>query len=149
MKKRTLAEVCEYFEMYGAIDKDGYTCLYNSKPAILDNDAWCSTDDNTFLEASRLIEPSECDWKDSLYTPKALRPEYEAYSEPKLEWIDKDIVHKRDKNMACYIDSITRDSCDENVFAIRTDWGTEYTCEQLFKDWTWLDGSIIGKEVKK
>ena len=79
---------------------------------------------------------------------REIQPKYEPYTEPKLEWIDKDIVHKRNKNMACYIDSITRDSCDENVFAIRTDWGTEYTCKQLFKDWNWADGSIIGKEIK-
>lgn len=99
MKKRTLEEVCEYFEMYGAIDKDGYTCLYNSKPAILDNDAWCSTDDNTFLEASRLIVPSECDWKDSLYTPKALRPEYEPYTKPDLKWLD---LYLDDTEGACH-----------------------------------------------
>jgi hypothetical protein len=79
---------------------------------------------------------------------RAIQPKYEAYTEPKVEWIGKDIVHKRDKNMVRYIDSIVRDEYDENVFAISTDLGTEYNCKQLFKDWNWADGSIIGKEIK-
>ena len=122
----------------------------NSKERIFDSY------DEGFQEPYRCIdcmfedeyENKFCIETDTWKYLREIQSKYEPYTEPKLEWIDKDIVHKRNKNMACYIDSITRDSCDENVFAIRTDWGTEYTCKQLFKDWNWADGSIIGKEIK-
>ena len=76
---------------------------------------------------------------------RQIKPKYKAYTEPKIEWIGKDILRVSDKRELT-ICSIEKGDFDNYVLGI-TDLG-RCTLDYLFEITTWLDGSPFGKEIR-
>ena len=67
------------------------------------------------------------------------KKEYKAYSEPKLEWIGKKVKDKFGVESTIRMIGSGYVNFKEN--------NNEASCEDLFKNYTWLDGSICGDNI--
>ena len=72
---------------------------------------------------------------------RAIQPEYKAYSEPKVEWIGKPMLNKKTGKRY----SIRSIAYYGEVLAIETYEGLKYTMQEMFNEWTWLDGTPCGE----
>ena len=70
---------------------------------------------------------------------KAIEPKYKAYAEPKLEWIGKKVKDKFGVESTIRMIGSGYVNFKEN--------NNEVSCEDLFKNYTWLDGSICGDKI--
>ncbi len=69
---KTRQEVCNFFEMYMAVDKNGDVYLYVEEPTIYENwDEWDSKGFHISIDSLSLyLEPFSGDWRQSLCTPQ-------------------------------------------------------------------------------
>ena len=72
---------------------------------------------------------------------RAIQPEYKAYEEPKLAWIGKPMLNKKTGKRY----SIRSIAHYGEVLAIETYEGLKYTMQEMFNEWTWLDGQPCGE----
>ena len=148
MRRRTLEEICEFFEMYGAADKSGYVFIYSEKPYIV-NKRWLNIS-AMCLNVWDLTKILSCDWQDSLYIPAALRTGYEPYTEPELEWIGKPIKFKGRENIF-EIASICRPM---GQWLLEISDNRNYSLKDCLKKIEWYDPATrkltpFGKEVAR
>lgn len=137
----------ELHQMYVATDKTGDVWMYATKPRKL-SVSWVNDILGGFNITSLVKPQTGENWEDSLYIPTSLRTKYKAYTEPKIEWLKMYVKNKRTYkdckivgfSLACSDDIyIMIEKGDDNVIP--------YTLDEMFNDFTWLDGTPFGEEV--
>lgn len=68
-------------------------------------------------------------------------PQYKPYDKPQIEWLGKVVKKKKHE-----VYSLITEIHINNDAVCMTD--EFYSCDYLFKNYTWADGSIIGEVVK-
>ena len=154
MIKRTPQEIADFFGCYVAMDVDGEWCAYSEEPQIdRTRDLWDAPHFYKFLylEPDFIDIPANHDWH-TLYEP--------AIKEKKKKLVSFDLSKKEDRDalrgkwvvdrdgVGYLINAFypTQEVCNGVYLTMRTNCGNEII---LFENYTFLDGSPVGKEVEE
>ena len=155
MIKRTPQEIADFFGCYVAMDVDREWHAFAQKPEINATGEWwyCSPGVGSYLSDYYIDIPINHDWH-TLYEP--------AITEKKKlkKLVPYDLSKKEDRDalrgkwvvdhdgVECLINEFypTREVCNSVHLAMRTNCGNAIV---LFKNYTFLDGSPVGKEVEE
>ena len=153
MIKRTPQEIADFFGCYVAMDKSGRWYVYRNKPERREKDSfWFEPlSFSLYLNDSLIDIPASHDWT-TLYEP--------AIKEKVKKLVPFDLSKKKDRDALrgkWIVDSgggehfinafyPTREVCNGVYLTMRTICGNAII---LFENYTFLDGSPVGKEVEE
>lgn len=154
MIKRTPQEIADFFGCYVAMDKDGDWFAYSEEPLIYRiRDYWDTLHSykDIYLRPDFIDIPASHDWT-TLYEP--------AIKEKVKKLVPYDLSKKEDRDALrgkWVVDSDgdeyiinafypTQEVCNGVYLTMRTNCGNEII---LFENYTFLDGSPVGKEVEE
>ena len=152
MIKRTPQEIADFFGCYVAMNVDGDWFAYSEEPLIdRTRDCWDGFYNYLCLEPEFINPPANHDWT-TLYEP--------AIKEKVKKLVPYDLSKKEDRDalrgkwvvdndgVESLINEFypTREVCNSVYLTMRTNCGNGII---LFENYTFLDGSPVGKEVEE
>ena len=150
MIKRTLEEVCEYFQLYGAKELNGRVFLCDTKP-IREGEystmCWDLPKDYTLMARfdRGIIEVDKnVQWHKSLYTPKSLRPTHKPYSSFLVTWIGTKVLNDCDDIFTI----VGRDDKDNILIRDKRFIISAHSYKDLFKHFKKENGTLFGEEIE-
>lgn len=155
MIKRTPQEIADFFGCYVAMDKNGEWYYFEDKPKIDNIDSqWhdCNySGDCIHIRIESINPPVGHDWT-TLYEPtlkkktKKLVPFDLSKKEDRAALRGKWVVDSDGYEYLINAFYPTREDCNSVHLVMRTNCGNAMV---LFKNYTFLDGSPVGKEVEE
>jgi len=136
----------EEHQLYVATDRSGNVWAYIEKPKKNDFN-WVKNYDIA-VYITNLVKPQTGEnWEDSLYIPTSLRPKYEPYKEPKLDWIDKEVYDHENETKGIIKEIGKRNGAW--YVKVKLFCGTRTVgLDRSLEDFTWSDGTPFGELIE-
>jgi len=149
----TMAEWSELHQFPCSMDENKKSYMFVSMPKE-QRIEWRSQN-NLWINITNLIQQPICDWKDSLYIPKSMRPRYKEYDfhdDFEMCWIGEEVVIHEN---VCIISGIKQTKLilsDKDAYEVYHRFGDSFlktSFEMLNEGWIWNKSQKpFGEEIK-